>query len=202
MPPANEFADLLERIRQGDRDALGDLLRGYEPALRRFARAHLGPTLRPHADSLDLVQSAHKSLMIALWSNRYEFSSPEKLLALAKTILQRKVAHLAERMGRQQRPGAGPGGDGTSTGLFQALPSSETGPAEVAEFHNALDHVCRQLNDRERHILTLLLQGHTRKEIAEALGEDPHAFRVYWGRVMERLRDSGALSGWLEPSVS
>ena len=39
MPPANEFADLLDRIRRGDRDALGDLLSQYEPALRRFARA-------------------------------------------------------------------------------------------------------------------------------------------------------------------
>src|SRR5262245_32797897 len=180
MPPANEFAELLERVRQGDRAALVSLLTQYEPALRRFARAHLGPTLRPHADSLDLVQSAHKSLMIALWSNRYEFASPEKLLALAKTILQRKVARLAERTGRQQRPVAGPGAAARATGLFPSLPSAEAGPAETAEFHNALDHVCRQLNERERRILALLLQGHTRKEIAEELGEDPHAFRVYW----------------------
>lgn len=202
MLPANQFADLLERIHQGDREALGRLLSDYEPALRRVARTHLGPALRPHADSLDLVQSAHKSLMIALWSNRYEFSSPEKLLALAKTILRRKVAQLAERMGRQQRPDADPAGDDSNPGLLQSLASPETGPAEAAEFRNALDHVCRQLNERERHILMLLLQGHTRKEIAEELGEDPHAFRVYWGRVIERLRDSGALSAWLEPSVS
>src|SRR5262245_44624024 len=40
MPPANEFADLLERIRLGDRGALGELLGKYEPALRRFARSH------------------------------------------------------------------------------------------------------------------------------------------------------------------
>jgi RNA polymerase sigma factor (sigma-70 family) len=140
--------------------------------------------------------------MIALWSNRYEFSSAEKLLALAKTILQRKVAHLAERMGRQQRPAADPGSSTAQPGLLQSLPSAETDPAEAAEFHNALDHVCRQLNERERHILTLILQGHTRKEIAEGLGEDPHAFRVYWGRVMERLRDSGALNAWVEPTIS
>ena len=197
MLPANEFADLLERIRQGDREALGKLLSDYEPALRRFARSHLGPTLRPYADSLDLVQSVHKSLMIALWSDRYEFSSPEKLPALAKTILQRKVAHLAERMGRQQRTG----GDDAHPGLLHSLPSSETDPAEAAGFHNALEHICRQLNERERPILRLLLQGHTRKEIALALGEDPHAFRVYWGRVRERLRASGTLDAWLEPTA-
>jgi RNA polymerase sigma factor (sigma-70 family) len=202
MPPANEFADLLERIRQGDREALGALLSAYEPALRRFARTHLGPALRPYADSLDLVQSVNKSVMIALWSNRYEFSSPAKLLALAKTILKRKVAHLAERMGRQQRADAGPGGDDSHKGPLQSLRSPEADPAEAAAFHNTLDHVCRQLNERERHILRLLLQGHTRKEIAEELGEDPHAFRVYWGRVLERLRASGALNAWLDPTLA
>ncbi len=202
MPPANEFADLLERVRRGDREALGELLSQYEPALRRFARAHLGPTLRPYADSLDLVQSAHKSMMVALWSGRYEFSSPEKLLALAKTILQRKVAHLAQHAGRQRRTDAGPGDDSSPPGPIQSLRSPDSGPAEAAEFHNALEHVCRQLTQRERHILMLLVQGHTRKEIAEALGEDPHAFRVYWGRVTERLRDSGTLSAWLGPTVA
>jgi RNA polymerase sigma factor (sigma-70 family) len=201
MQPVNEFAELLERVRGGDREALGALLSDYESALRRFARTHLGPTLRPYADSLDLVQSAHKSMMVALWSNRYEFSGPEKLLALAKTILQRKVARLAERMGRQQRPDA-TADPGSEPGLLQSLPGAETDPAEAAEFHNALEHVCRQLNERERRILTLLLQGQTRKEIAEELGEDPHAFRVYWGRVMERLRASGALNAWLEPTTS
>lgn len=202
MPAANEFADLLERVRQGDRDALGTLLSEYEPALRRFARAHLGPSLRPYADSLDLVQSAQKSVMIALWSNRYEFSSPEKLLALAKTILARKVAHLAERMRRQQRRDTNPSGDTATPGRLQSLPSLEAGPAEAAEFQDALGHICRQLSEKERQILTLLLQGHTRKEIAQQLGEDPHAFRVYWGRVMDRLRASGALNAWLEPRVA
>jgi RNA polymerase sigma-70 factor (ECF subfamily) len=202
MPPASAFADLLERVRGGDRAALGDLLSQYEPALRRFARAHLGPALRPYADSVDLVQSAHKSVMIALWSNRYEFSSPEKLLALAKTILQRKVAHLAGHVGRQKRADAGPGGDDSHTGFIQSLPSPDATPAEAAEFTNALDHVGRHLNEHERHILRLLLQGHTRKEVAEALGEDPHAFRVYWSRVMERLSDSGALNAWLGSTVA
>jgi DNA-binding CsgD family transcriptional regulator len=140
--------------------------------------------------------------MIALWSNRYEFSSPENLLALAKTILRRKIARLAERAERQRRFDGPSGGDSTNAGPLQVLASPEAGPAAAAEFRSALDHVCRQLNDRERHILTLLLQGQTRKEIAEGLGEDPHSFRVYWGRVMARLRGSPAIAAWMEPATS
>lgn len=198
MPPTNEFADLLERVRLGDREALGALLTEYEPALRRFARSHLGPTLRPHADSLDLVQSAQKSVMIALWSKRYEFSSPAKLLALAKTILQRKVSRLAERMRRLKRANVDTQDDSQAPVPFQGLHTSEAGPAEVAQFHDTLEHVCRLLNARERYVLRMLLQGYTRREIAESLGEDPHVFRVYWGRVMERVRTSGTLRKWLE----
>src|SRR5262245_3171647 len=199
MPPANEFAELLERVRQGDRAALVSLLTQYEPALRRFARAHLGPSLRPHADSVDLVQSAHKSLMIALWSNRYEFSSAEKLLALARTILQRKVARLAERMRRQQNLSTPRDGD-SAPEAFQSLAGAGSDPGEDTEFRYGLAHACRHLTDPVRRTLTLLLQGYTRKEIAESLGEDPDAFRVYWSRVLERLRDSGALNAWIGPA--
>src|SRR5262249_36276811 len=97
---------------------------------------------------------------------------------------------------------SGPGDTSSLQGPLQSLASPETGPAEAAEFHNAMEHVCRQLSERERHVLMRLLQGHTRKEIAEEMGEDPHAFRVYWGRVMERLRDSGAVNAWLDSNPS
>jgi hypothetical protein len=139
--------------------------------------------------------------MVAPWSNR-DVSGPEKLLALAKTILRRKVAHLAEQMGRQQCPDAVPGGEGSRPGLFQALRSQETSPPETVEPYDALDHVGRQPNDRERHLLRLLDQGHSRTGIAEELDEVLHAFRAYWGRVTERLRHRGARSARLTPTVA
>jgi RNA polymerase sigma factor (sigma-70 family) len=186
MPPAaNEFQALLEQARQGDRKAMGELLRQYEPQLRLYARVHLGPALRSHADSLDLVQSAQKSLMLALWSNKYDFSGPDKLLALAKTILQRKLARLAERTRREQPP----------TG--QDLPGREADPANLAAFRDTLDRIRDELSGPEQDMLLLALQGYNRKEAAERLGYEPAVFRVYWTRMTRRLRNSGILDDWV-----
>ena len=64
------FETLLERINKGDESALADLLQQYGPAIRRAARRHLGPGLRPVIESLDLVQSLHHVLLVGMRDNR------------------------------------------------------------------------------------------------------------------------------------
>src|SRR6266571_7445883 len=86
----DDFAALLARARGGDREALEQLARQYEPKLRLVARVLLGPALRPYLDSLDLVQSVHKSLLVGLRKSQYDVSSPDKLIALTLTMLRRK----------------------------------------------------------------------------------------------------------------
>jgi RNA polymerase sigma-70 factor (ECF subfamily) len=60
------FADLLARARRQDPAALAELVQRYESRVRMVARVLLGPALRPYLDSLDLVQSVHRSLMLGI----------------------------------------------------------------------------------------------------------------------------------------
>ena len=62
----DEFLALLAKVRAGDQAALAQLARQYEPELRVVARVLVGPLLRPYLDSLDLVQSVHRSLLIGV----------------------------------------------------------------------------------------------------------------------------------------
>ncbi|MEQ1828910.1 MAG: ECF-type sigma factor [Pirellula sp.] len=106
METSTDFDLLLLAARSGDSDALGKLVAQYEPELRIVARARLGTALRPHLDSIDLVQSVHRSLLIGLRADRFDTSSPEKLIALALTIVRRKVAkHWRHRQYKQQKVG-------------------------------------------------------------------------------------------------
>src|SRR5437870_1176633 len=98
-----EFAALLLRARGGDQSALTHLAAQYEPEVRIVARVLLGRSLRPYLDSLDLVQSVHKSLLLGLRNDKFDISSPEKLVALALTIVRRKVARHWRHLQRQQR---------------------------------------------------------------------------------------------------
>ena len=59
---------------------------------RIVAHFLLSRDLRPYLDSLDLVQSVHKSLLLGLRSDKFDISNPEKLVALALTMVRRKAA--------------------------------------------------------------------------------------------------------------
>src|SRR3954453_8424579 len=106
-PGAPSFAVLLSRARRGDAVAVSELCRQYEPRLRVVARVLLGPALRPVLDSMDLVQSVHRSLIVGMREEKFNISTPENLIALALTLLRRKVARQWRRMQRQRRLGSG-----------------------------------------------------------------------------------------------
>src|SRR5215207_8494949 len=109
--PDEAFDDLLARARLGDSAAMSALAKRYEPEVLAVARVRLGPALRPYLDTFDLVQSVHRSLIVGLRNNKFAFSGPEQLVALAVTIVRRKAARQWQRAQRQVR--ATPGTDST-----------------------------------------------------------------------------------------
>jgi hypothetical protein len=59
MPTEGTFRELIDRVRSGDEQAAIDLVRRYEPAIRRAARVRLSvPRLGRLLDSMDIWQSA------------------------------------------------------------------------------------------------------------------------------------------------
>src|SRR5437867_9177692 len=104
---ANDFAALLARARGGDRQALEQLAQQYEFKVRLVARYLLGPALRPYLDSMDLVQSVHRSLLLGLRQDKFDISTPENLMALALTLVRRKAARQWRHLRRQRRLDSG-----------------------------------------------------------------------------------------------
>ena len=86
---AAAFSDLLAQARQGNEAAMHQLVTEYEHEVHTVARIRLGAALRPYVDSIDLVQSVHKSLMIGLQEGKFDISTPQNLIALALTIVRR-----------------------------------------------------------------------------------------------------------------
>lgn len=194
---ADEFAALLARARQGDQESQAQLVRQYEPKVRLVARVLLGPALRPYLDSMDLVQSVHRSLLIGLRQEKFVLSGPEHLMALALTLVRRKVARHWRRLQRQQRLSGGGEGGGDRDQLLAGLASPEIDPAREAQFRDQVRQLFSQLGPLEQRLLELRLQGHDTAELAEAMGLHPIALRVRLTRLRQRLRDSGVLDDWL-----
>jgi RNA polymerase sigma-70 factor (ECF subfamily) len=194
---ANEFTALLARARGGDHEALAELVRQYEPKVRLVARVLLGPALRPYLDSLDLVQSVHRSVLLGLRQNKFAFDSAENLMALALTLVRRKAARQWRRLKRQQRLDAGPGETGGLAQVLTSLSSPEQDPARAAQFADQVEHLCAGLSEPERRLLELRLNGSSPAEVADELGLSAVAMRVRLTRLRQRLRAAGVFDDWL-----
>jgi len=194
---AVNFTALLARAQGGDREALDQLTREYEPKLRLVARVLLGPALRPYLDSVDLVQSVHKSLLLGLRNRKFAFDTSENLLALALTLVRRKVARQWRHLQRQQRQSGATGMSGDLAIVLTTLSRPQDDPAQAAQFSDQVTQLCRGLSDAERRLLELRLQGYSPAEIGAELSISPVAFRVRLTRLRQRLRAAGVLDDLL-----
>lgn len=184
------FDELLAKARTGDEAALAALARQYEPEVRAVARVRLGPALRPYLDTMDLVQSVHRSLMVGLRANKFAFHGPDGLIALAVTIVRRKAARHWQRAQRQQR--LGPSSESTPLpDLLLNLAGTMPDPAKEAETRDAVQRVCNALDGLDRQLLEYNLQGYRTVEIAELLGQNADVLRVRLSRLRAKLRQLG-----------
>ena len=92
--PDDNFAALLAKVRIGDELATAQLVHRYERAVLRSVRSRLGHTMRVTLDSMDIMQSVHRSLLMGLRNDKFQFSSSQQLIALAVVMVQRKVARI------------------------------------------------------------------------------------------------------------
>jgi RNA polymerase sigma factor (sigma-70 family) len=194
---APSFSVLFHRARERDPQAMEELCRQYEPRLRIVARVLLGPALRPALDSMDLVQSVHRSLLIGIREEKFDVSTPENLIALALTLLRRKVARHWRRSQRQIRLPIGGSSIDLLPTILAELSTRESDPAEMAQYRDQVEQLCRQLDATERQVLALRLDGYTTGEIAQRLDLNHITLRVRLTRLRERLRTNGVLHDWL-----
>lgn len=194
---AGEFADLLARARRADPLAMAELIQRYESRVRLVARVLLGPALRPYLDSLDLVQSVHRSLLLGMRHSKFDITSPEQLVALTIAMVRRKVARKWRHMRRQQRHDGGRAPSSDVPQLLTSLTSHEPNPAFAAQFSDAIRQLWSNLDATEQRLLQMRLDGSSTAEIALALGLKPIALRVRMTRLRQRLRASGVFDDWL-----
>src|SRR5262249_54238145 len=127
MDQSQDFTAQLTLARQGDPTALRQIIERYENIIRRAARGKLGPAMRPCLDSMDIVQSVHRSLLLGLRFQKFDIRSPEQLIGLALIMVQRKVARQWLKLKR--RPQAAPN-RGEERDALDVVPSRETEPSK------------------------------------------------------------------------
>jgi RNA polymerase sigma-70 factor (ECF subfamily) len=195
--PSEAFAALLARAREGDSAAVAELVGRYESRVWLVARVLLGPALQPHLDSMDLVQSVHRSLLLGVCRGKFAVPTPEERVALATTMVRRKVARKWRHLRRQRRLESWPADAGPLPELLLSLHSTDPDPAQAGQFNDAVRQLCGGLDATRRRLVELRLDGHTTAEIAAELGLSGVAVRVALTRLRQQLRASGVFGDWL-----
>lgn len=188
-----DFSQLMDRAAAGDSQAQLELCQQYEQQVRIVARVLLGPLLRPHLDSVDIMQSVHHSLLMGIRDQRFDISNPDKLVALACTIVRRKVARKWRTHRRQTRP------EDSGTFLIESLQSlagSQETPSQAAQYQDAIESLYQRLTPVEKTMLERRLEGYTTDEVAHELGMNPVAIRVRWTRLRQRLEEANIFADW------
>lgn len=184
MSDESGFVELIERVRRGDEQAAAELVRRYEPAIRRAVRFRLTDAqLRRSFDSMDVCQSVLMSFFVRVASGQFDLTTPEHLLRLLTTMARNKLLNQARQQHAARRDNRLLAGDIDEHDLAEDSP----GPHQQVAARELLREVHRRLTPEERLLVELRNQGHDWESIASRVGGNPAALRQKLHRALARV---------------
>jgi RNA polymerase sigma-70 factor (ECF subfamily) len=181
MSPTDGFTELVRRVRAGDEAAAAELVRRYEPAVRRAVRFQMRDRrLRRYLDSLDICQSVLGSFFVRAASGQYELDEPGQLLNLLVAMARHKLATQARKRQVVRRQEGDPEDN-------DALAGREPSPSAQVAGRELLQEVRKRLSAEERALAEERAQGRGWAEIAAAVGGSPEALRKKLARALDRV---------------
>ncbi|MDP7014777.1 MAG: sigma-70 family RNA polymerase sigma factor [Pirellulaceae bacterium] len=188
MPKLNqiEFEALVARVRAGDQEAATELVRVYEPEIRREVRLRLtSAQLRRTLDSVDICQSVFGRFFIKAALGELEFDHPQQLLRLLCQMARNKVI---DRYRRDQVRRPDDGEEIPIEGAVNPRATTET-PSQIIQREELITRVSALLTSQEREIAAMRRNGETWSVIAQQVGGTAESVRKTLSRTCERVID-------------
>jgi RNA polymerase sigma factor (sigma-70 family) len=176
---------LLDRIRAGDQGAATELVRRYEPALRRSVRLRLrDPRLRRVLDTSDVCQAVLFRFFICAAEGRLKPETPEEVLRLLATLARNQVVNEALRQRAARRDCRRTAAAGPEQWEAPARGSSPSQHVAAAELLEKARHL---LGPDEWRVVQLRQDGWPWADIAELVGGSAEALRKQLARAVARV---------------
>jgi RNA polymerase sigma-70 factor (ECF subfamily) len=198
MAQTPSFDDLLAHLRQRDDAAAAEVFNRFRDRLLGLARKHLNSRVRPKVDADDVVQSVFQTVFRRLADGQFELDGWNGLWGLLTCITVRRCGrwqeyfHTGARDVGREAP-ALPAGNSSFAGL-EAI-DREPAPEEAVALAETVEQVLHGLEENERRIVVLSLEGRTVAEVSAELScTDSKVYRVlrHVRRRLERMRDGTA----------
>ncbi|MEM6688640.1 MAG: ECF-type sigma factor [Planctomycetota bacterium] len=169
------FASLIDRVRTGDEQAIGEIWSQYFERLVRIAAGRLPQRMKRAGDEEDVALSAFHSFIAGVRRDQYpDLSTEGNLWGLLITLTTRKAhAHMRHNQ-RQKRGGGGVRGESVFVGsqgdLIAGGLAGVAGDRIQAELGDACEELLDGLGDEQlQQIAVMRMDGFLVDEIAERL---------------------------------
>jgi RNA polymerase sigma-70 factor (ECF subfamily) len=172
-------------------DAASELFARFAHRLIALARAHLDARLRSRVDPEDVVQSAYKSFFLRYGEAAIASEGWDGLWGILTVITLRKCVERARyhRAARRNvaREAAMSRGEGNADPWQQAI-GREPMPEHAAALAETVEQLLRDMDEDDRPIIELSLQGYAVSEISEQTGRAQRSVRRLRERARKRLQ--------------
>jgi RNA polymerase sigma-70 factor (ECF subfamily) len=187
MSEPASFRDLLRRARAGDEEAAREIVRQYEPEIRRSVRGPLaGMRLQNILDSMDICQAVLANFFVRIGDDQFELNHPDDLLKLFVTMARNRLLDEARRQRADRRDHRRQVADLSQhclEGLFDEAPT----PSRIASTRELVEEVSRRLAPDERELLEGRALGQEWADLAQPRGTTPAALRKKLARALGRV---------------
>jgi len=177
------FSAMIERVRQGDNQAAQELLRDYEPVLRRIISMRLADgRLRRLIDADDICQSVFGSFFVRMALGQYDIGSQDDLLKLLATMVRNKVVNKhRRRVLENQEELRVP----LEHRMAQEHASPRASPSDALVYEELVRKAPLLLSAEERELIALRKQGLEWAAIADRLGGTAGTLRKRLARAID-----------------
>jgi RNA polymerase sigma-70 factor (ECF subfamily) len=186
---SSSFADFLARLQRGNDAAAQELFGRFAHQLIALALRHIDAGLRHKVDPEDVVQSAFKSFFARYGEGNLEVVNWNSLWGLLTLITVRKCAERAAYHRAACRDAArevSPSREEEAAPWLEPFGREPT-PLEAAVLSETVEQLFARLDEQERRVLEMSLQGYTTREISEHLGRAERTVRLLREGLRHRL---------------
>ena len=184
--PANSFQEAMSRLRDGDDQAAWDLIKEYEPHLRRVIRRKLDARMQSKFDSIDFAQMVWTSFFSDP-AKLVQFQDREHLLQYLVRVAKNKFVDEYRRRMRTEKHGASRECSLQDSANRLRLPKSGSTPSQYAMARERWRILMTNQSQRDQEIVRLRIGGATFDEIAKELAIGEKTVRRVLDRLMARV---------------
>jgi len=186
---AETSIDLVRRWQAGDEDAAAELFARYQGRLLPLVASHLNEKLGARLDADELVQSIFKSAFRVTRDGQPLFSDDTGFWKWLVTVALNKVFKRIERETAAKRdPDREISSPTDRDGFLAECLSQRPTTMQVVEVADLMENILQRLDEDQKQILLLRLEGYTQKEIARKLGVSDKTVQ----RRSEKIREAAS----------